>query len=538
MLIHEITEDNYLEERQKGQKELDIKFKIFDSLSKRKKGDKELIETFGKLFKDPTIWAYATLKDKQGKPLKTLPYQDEFINDVKRFVYVVASNQVGKTYGMCIKVLHHALHVPNASVLVISKSEQQAVMVLDEIKWMMNRARIDYKPVIGEIENRTELHIKGPQGSVSVIRCFPPTMSVLGFPATLIICDEINFWEKINELAPIEYYDQVLEPRTNMTKNWTHPFLTMGQIVFISNPNGKKGIGWRTFNSDDRFNCYRYCWLAYPENTMEEYNSARKRLPSYRFASIYAAEHVSADGGFITEDQYEEFTKADVPLIIPSGSVLYLGGDFAGEDVRSRNRDYNVLLGVVREGKVAKLVYAREWPANTNKKVIYAEIDRLGKNYTIGKFAYDKVGVGDKVKNDLIDRGILNEYQIEPLTYSLQNKSEVFINLQSYFEQGRIQGKEIVKLREQLMALEVIQKEGSPHLKIHHRTEGIRDDWPDSLANAVWAARFDSPPVSAQFVRYEQSAKQEKEDLSECKHYFLKHTPEGELECKSCGEEL
>ena len=340
--------------------------------------------------------------------------------DSKDHSYLITKNFVvtHNTFAICVKGLHHALHVPNASVVIVSKSEQQAVMVLDEIKWLMKRARIDYSEQVGEIENRTELHLKGPRGSISVIRCFPPTTSVLGFPATLEMLDEINFWEKIGELSPIEYYDQVLEPRTNMTKSWSHPFLTMGQIIFISNPNGKRGIGWRTYSSDNRFNCYKYCWLAYPENTLEEYNEAKKRLPSYRFASIYAAEYVSAEGGFITLDQYNLFANWNIPLTIPPGSILFLGGDFGGEDIKSKNRDLNVLYGVVQVENTnapnfprIRVVYRKEWPSGTKKSLIYAEIARLNEmeEITIAKFAYDKVGVGDKLKNDLIDQGILSE---------------------------------------------------------------------------------------------------------------------------------
>lgn len=546
MLIHQINEKNYLEEREKGKAELDAKFLAYDKL-KQVAETVPLTRQLAKQFRDPTVWAYATLFDKQGNALKLTPYQDKFINDNHRFVHITASNQIGKTFAMCIKALHHAMHVPNASVLIISKSEQQAVMILDEIKWLMRRARLNYSEHIGDIENRTELHLKGHDQSVSVIRCFPPTTSVLGFPATLIVCDEIAFWEKAGELSPTEYYDQVLEPRTNMTKSWTHEFLTLGQIVFISNPNGKKGIAWRSYSEDERFHCYMYCWLAYPANTLEEYQKAKKRLPAYRFASIYAAEYMSAEGGFIKFEQYQAFANYNVPMIIPPGSTIYLGGDFSGEDVRSKSRDLNVLYGVVQvENKNSpmfpriRLVYRKEWQSGTKKSIIYEEIRRLAglPEVTIGKFAYDKVGVGDKVKNDLIDQGILSEYQIESLTYSLPNKSDVFINLQSIFELGMIEGVDIPKLREQIMGLEVKQPEGSTHLKIHHRTEGLHDDEPDALANACWAAkRLSSVPVSASFVRHNTDEKLPEEEKP-CRHEFLLPTSWGGLECKSCGEEL
>ena len=538
MLIHQITESNYEQERKIGETELKAKFYKYDSLINIPDSKWQIANAL----KDPTVWAYATLKDPNtNNPLKLYPYQDKFINDKNRFVYVTAANQIGKTFAICIKALHHALHVPNASVIIVSKSEQQAVKVLDEIKWMMRKSHINYEERIGDIENRTELHLNGPNESIGVIRCFPPTNTVLGFPATLLIGDEINYWEKAGELSPVEYYDQVLEPRTNMTKSWKHPFLTMGQIIFISNPNGKQGIGWRTYSEDSRFNNYVYCSLAYPLNTLEEYNGCKKRLSPHRFSSIYAAEYVSADGGFITIDQYNEFAKSNISLSIPMGSVLYLGGDFSGEDVKSKDRDANLLYGVVQiplndqyNRCKLRVVYRKSWPSGTKKQTIYDEIKRLGNlpEVSIARFDYDKVGVGDKVKNDLIDQQILNEYQIESLTYSLQNKSDVFIHMQGLFEQHMIEGRDIDELRNQLMSLEVKQLEGSPHLKIHHRTETIHDDECDSLANACWAARrINSVPVSVKVLNTNPMDK-----ILDCRHLRMKHTPEGELECLGCGD--
>lgn len=547
-IIKVINEQNYLEERKIGQDELDRKFKLLDDLNNKSISELDLKKELAELFKDPTIWAYGTLRDKQGDPLRLWPYQDSFVNDRNRFVQVTASNQIGKTYGMIVKALHHAIHVPNASVVVVSRSEQQAIMILDEIKWMMKRAKMPYQELVGDIENRTELHIEGPDNTVAVIRCFPPTTSVLGFPATLEILDEVGFWEKVGDLTPTEYYDQVLEPRTNQTKNWSHSFLTMGQICFISNPNGQQGLMWRTHSEDDRFNKYVFCWLSCHYNTMEEYNLARDRLPSYRFASIYAAEYVSVDGGFITLDDYRKFAKYDVPMAVPNGCSLFLGGDFAGEDVKSKARDGNVLYGAIHVPNPdnplfpkTRVVYRKIWPSGTPKNLVYAEIERLSKIASISRFAYDKVGVGDSVKRDLIERGILNEYQIESLTYSLPNKSDVFLNLKSMFKQDLVEGRDIPELREQLLSLKVEQPDGSVHLKIHHKREGIHDDEPDALANVCWVARLvDSPPVSVSIIRTDSAEETHNRKTGECKHPARHHDKFGNLICsnKDCLEEL
>lgn len=503
MIIDEINETNFLEKRSEGQVELNAKFAAWDRLGKLKNSMplEEFHKKAGWAFRDPSIWAYGTLKDKEGKRLEVHPFQDRIMNDKNRFVHVHAANQIGKTWAAAdIKGLHHAIHVDNASVMAISSREDQAIGILDEMKWMMKRARIDYDEMIGEISNRTELHIYTKKDAVSVIRTFPPTLAILSFPATFIIMDEDNFWKKIDELTPVEYYDQCIEPRTNATKTWKHPFLTMGQIMGISNPNGQQGLGWRCLEDDERYNNYIYCWLANPNNTLEEYLLHKRRLPPHRFASVYAATYTSAEGGFITLEQYNAFAEYNRTLRIDLSKVLYLGGDVASEDPKGKNTDWNTLYGVQqieRYEKDAKerlprvgLVYRKEWKPATRTTEIYAEIKRLvNLGYNI-KFAYDKVGVGDKIKNDLIDRGILSRHNIEVLTYSLPNKSDVYINLQTMFEQGLIEGRDIPKLREQLFGLKVEQPLGSVHLKIHHKTSGIKDDEPDALANACWAARF------------------------------------------------
>ena len=383
--------------------------------------------------------------------------------------------------------------------MIISSKEDQAIGILDEMKWMLKRAKVDFEGFKGNVDNRTEMQIEISKTNTAVARTFPPTTAILSFPATLVIMDEDNFWEKIGELEPVDFYDQCIEPRANTTKDWEHPFLTMGQIVGISNPNGQQGLGWRCL-SDERFNNYIYNWLARPANKLEEYKFHKRRLPSYRFASIYAATYEDVAGGFITHDQYESFASYKHRLIIPRDKTLYLGGDFASEDPKGKGTDWSVLYGVIQLDRVEKdaldrvsrikVVYMNEWKPGTETRVIYDEIRRLTKSgISIAKFAYDKVGIGDKVSNDLIDRGILSKYNIEVLTYSLPNKSDVYINFQALFEQGLIEGTDLPKLREQLFGLKVEQPLGSVHLKIHHKTEGIKDDHPDALANACYAAK-------------------------------------------------
>lgn len=523
MIIEEINEENYTQQLILGQIEADEKFARWDKLGKIK--DTILLDEFKAkasiLFKDPFIWAYALLKDKQNNQLRCYPFQNKIMSDPHRFIHITAANQIGKTWAMVIKALHHALHVNNASVMIISRSEDQSKAILDEIKWMMNRARLDFSLFEDTVTNRFEYHLKSPDKiGTSVIRVFPPTLAILSFPATLIIMDETGFYEKDINLDPIEYYQQCVEPRTNATKNWKHPFLTMGQIVSITNPNGQDGLAWWLHNNEN-YHQYVYCWLANPNNTIEEYKQKRLELPPIRFASVYAAEYLLNSGGFITLDQYERFKSYNSVLAIPPGEI-YLGGDFASEEPKSKNTDWSVLYGVVRAPNKAypqnhriRVVYRKEFPPKTKREEIYNEIERIKKlqGVYISKFAYDKVGVGDSVKNDLIGRGILTESQLEPMTYSLPNKSDAYLSFQALFLQDMIEGTHIPKLQEQLLALKVEQPTGSPHIKVHHKTEGVKDDEADALCNACFVAKQGFGSVYTNFIQKAKPSSEEDEVL-------------------------
>ncbi len=534
-IIQEINESNYSKIYNVEIENLNKKFKLVHSFE-GSSGSRESLEKWGNLMRDPTCWAYAYLKDKQGNPLKLYPFQDRLINDKERFVLCAAANQIGKTIALCVKALHHTCYVPNSFVVLVSKSEDQATRILDEIKWLMRFGRLDFERIKDEVDNRTELHLKSKEDSgVSIVKCVPPTTSALGIPATLIGMDELGFWE-VKTMDEIKYFYQVLETRTNSTKNWKHPFLTMGQIVGISNPNGQRGLFWHLWDKDGRFNRYRFSWLARPENTIEEYLERKKFLLNDIFDSSYAAVFSSASGSFITEEEYNNALRNAYDLKIPPGFQLFLGGDFAGEDTSSRGVDLSALVGQIRVpgNPLSKLrmVYFKVFPPRTKKNEIYNEIRTLAQKNTV-MFAYDKVGVGDSVKNDLIEKNILSPIQIMNLTYSLPNKSEVYWNLKNLFEQKRLEIRDIPQLKEQILGLR-FQKTGGGYLsngimqsyiKIHHRSEKIHDDIADAFANSCFAAKEGTPDYEYKWIPSKKSV----DELPRPKKYSQR------VLCKSCG---
>ena len=183
MILDEINESNFLKKRKEGEEELQAKFDSWDRLGKLK--NSMSVEEFKKkaayLWRDPTIWAYAVLRDKENKPLRVHPFQDKIMNDSNRFVHVHAANQIGKTWALAIiKGLHHLFYVNNASIMIISSKEDQAIGILDEMKWMIKRAKVNYEGFVGDVYNRTEMQVEVTKNNISVARTFPPTTFILG----------------------------------------------------------------------------------------------------------------------------------------------------------------------------------------------------------------------------------------------------------------------------------------------------------------------------------------------------------------------
>jgi len=516
MIIQEINEKNFEKIIEQDKHIVEDKFSQIKSFEDCSSGEKEAQEKWGRLMQDPTCFAYAYFQDPEGNSLKLYPFQDRFINDKHRFVLCVAANQIGKTLALCIKALHHACYVPNAFVLIVSRSEDQATHILDQIKNFMRFApNYSFDEIKDEVDNRTELHIKSKKGSgIAVIKCIPPTSSVLGYRATLIILDEVGFWE-IKTIDDTKYFYQYLETRTNSTKDWKHEFLTMGQIIAISNPNGQQGLLWNLWQNDKRFHKYRFCWLAKPTNKLDGYLEKKDNLPSDVFDSSYAAVFNSAAGGFITQKELDDACKTEHLFKINKDEPFFLGGDFTGDDTYTRDIDLSVLYGVQKteDGEI-KIVYCKEFEPRTPKTEICEEIKRLNETYNIQLFAYDKIGVSDSILNYLIDNNILTEEQIEPLTYSLPQKSSVYSNLKLLFEQRSIKIPNfdgLNQLKEQLMNLKFV-KTSSGHLKIHGAGKVIiksgraefkeekHDDHADAFANACYAARLETSSPSAKWV--------------------------------------
>lgn len=457
-------------------------------------GTEEQIAYTMQLLEDPTIYMYAFFKDKDMNPLKLYPYQDIIINDPWKRILFAAANQIGKSFTLCCKATHYALTHPGTTTLMISKTLPQSKDLLRQIKRLLDSSTLEYKAQIGDSDNKTEIYFRhyndeGEELTQSRIICVPATEAALGYPADLLLIDEIAFYEDGRY-----FYFQIAQPRTYTTK---------GQIICFSNPNGQMGVFWELFNDED-FHKYNFNFLDKPGNTIEEYESLRRKLTRQEFDSTVNAVFTDPEGGFISlaeRNRMQEQRENYKPVV--ATRPLYIFFDFA----KSKDRTVRI-IGVPIAGKSddwAPMVYIYEmfeYPLGTPYSDIVDELQELTKTYgsnMIAMVGWDNTGVGKGIE-DFINRIQQVGIPAVPVEYSLENKSRMYTLFKLLIEQGRIKIPFVPECDKQLAQLRFKRTERN-QLKVHHESEADRDDYPDALAGICsLIISPDSPPITCEVI--------------------------------------
>ena len=421
------------------------------------------------LLEDPTIFAYAFLKDDNGNQYKCFPYQDIILNDPNRYICVVGSFQIGKTDVLRIKALHYAWSNPGKTVLLVSKTLPQSTNTLLRMKDMLRRSTLPGKRLMdGMPDNKTELYLKCDDEGIiySRVICVPATEAALGYTADLGLADEIATYEQ-----GVDFYERIFETRTNSTK---------GQIIVISNPRGQKGILWKLYNNP-RFSTYRFAFLSRPDNTKEELEQKRKDLGvEYNFREYYMAEFLTARGGFLSPTEINDAAQEDYIERLEETTPIYVFVDLA------KKHDHSVIIvGKInydkqKDEESLEVIWTKEFALNTDYSVVGAEMKRIYNHYNVRGIGCDQTGVGESFTDLLRNEGV----SLQGIIFSLSNKSKMYTDLKMLFEQRRIKIPNDEEFKKQLGSLNFKRTTGG-QLQVHHENENDLDDYPDALAGLI-----------------------------------------------------
>ena len=161
-------------------------------------------------------------------------------------------------------------------------------------------------------------------------------------------------------------------------------------------------------------------------------------------------------------------------------------------------------------------VYVKAWMEiqgdNWNEQ--YDMIKDFLNNFNVVRVVMDATGVGDAIYDRL--RANLN-YEVVPFVFSKQGKSDLYKNLNAEIRAQRVhypadeETQETHEYKKFVQQFYDLEKGYSGQLMVvqHPAVAGAHDDYPDSLALAVWGARGDtvSKPVTEKQRLFEGTAK-------------------------------
>ena len=231
----------------------------------------------------------------------------------------------------------------------------------------------------------------------------------------------------------------------------------------------------------------------------------------------------------------EEFEKNNVEKYLERQSCDYTATHVAGIDIGGKGD--STVITVVEVDWDMPVVLETTQDLETGEDLTYTAYNTYVKDW------YEIIGEADyEVQFDMIMEYLHNfnivrivvdatkeaslahrlranlPYEVIPFVFSTKSKSDIYKHLVAEIDTGRakcpggqqtVQTTEYKKFMEQLAELQ--KSYSGTHLVVRHSTEGIHDDYPDSLCLAVWGCSMSYQPdnTETQVNRFTQKTKTE-----------------------------
>jgi hypothetical protein len=482
---------------------------------------------YGSMLLDPTTFSYLHFR-VDGKPLKLYAYQDMILNDMHRFKYFEAANQIGKSLALDAQAARNLIwdHGHSHNEAIVSKSLPQSTFQMRRIKSLLNTMpEINWKDVPGSTDSLSviSVDILGDDKKVkysNMLICAPCTEGLLGYDLHDLDLDEFEFWDDV-ENGLQYFYEQIAQPRTYTTK---------GHITVFSNPNGKDNFGavltnQRLINGNRKWHVYNFNYLDKPGNTIEEYEQLKKELPRHRFESTVAAIRSISDRNYFSPDEIERSYDATLNDLKMIGKQPFFFLDVGAKHDQSvltgcyidypdgDTQPFHIYLPVIHCYPVgyplSRVVGSTSLQQDSDgwhyEKSVKEYLEEWSKDGTSPVFGCDVTG----------NSGIIPLFETcgifpEDVVFSGPQKSGMYQRFKWLMEKGKVHRIASKEFDYQLSHLEM-QKSGRGYLLIHHETEDDLDDVPDSIAGLIFLAdprddKFATPSVK---VFYETEKKAE-----------------------------
>lgn len=390
--------------------------------------------------------------------------QKKFHDSNKRFRILMCGRRWGKTLALGAESAQALIKKPNQLGWVVAPTYELSKKLFREVYWFFHK----YLPNQIAFSSEREQIIKLHNGSMLQGKTADNPVSLIGEGLNFLILDE---GARIKE----DTWNEALRPTLTDKQGWA---------VFISTPKGKNWFYnlWKKGQDVDEtdYQSWKFSTLSNPYIKAEEVDQARDSLPNLIFKQEYEAEPLSEEDMLFPTELIASCVK-DIPKLQDPSTLkkYYLGVDFArmGQD-----SSVFVVAELQQNRKDIEIVHIEE----TKHKLLVDAIGRikaLHRKFNFDRIYLDETGIGagpsDILKEEL-------RITIVPITFTQKMKEDLYSNLKKIMELGRLKFNEHDKLMYQLLDLRY-EYGSNGMLKIHHSDHGY-DDYPDSLALAVWFA--------------------------------------------------
>ena len=395
------------------------------------------------------------------------PYQLDFLLSCLVCLRVIGifARQTGKTTMIALFSLYIALQRDNFIILIIAPTDRQAGELFTRIANYAKNSGI----VAPFIENCTLREIRFTNGSV--IRAMPTGDfgdNIRGQTADLIILEESSY-------IKTKIVNQVIMPMIASKGE-------QGRVIQIGTPFFKNHFYEASL--DEKYAVHQYDYMHCPMISEDFIDDQKKNLTTVEFTMEYLAKFIDETDSYFSNALIEA-CKGDYEFIQPLEDCHPKSRFFLGVDFARMGQDKSVFIIIEKrwDTHVMRIADIME----TKHKLLTDAIGRiqiLHQKYRFEKIYLDETGMGagpsDVLKEKL-------GAKIEPITFTMKSKQDIFGNLKVLFENGKLQLPEHKKLIYELLDLKY-EITSSGNMKIHHSDRG-HDDYADALALACYYFR-------------------------------------------------
>ena len=416
---------------------------------------------------DPSLFSEVFLDHK------LFPYNKKYVNCQDRFIVYRSGRQVGKTMSTAVKAIHFAFFAPlmlktikhECIILIAAPTQNQASIMFGRIRDLIMKNELLRGYVVRDTQTEITLKFLDNTGKTTIItRATGETgITLRGYSPHVIIADECSFI-KTDILRAFLPSGLATKARVWLTST---PFSKAGyfyEASMNSKPNNPDGM-WTEFHVKSTDNPLVQEDPAFVDEI--------KRLTKEEYVQEVEGEFLDIGDSLIPQSLIKEAINDK----LPKGRISY----YMGVDVARTGRDETVYTIVGLDESDHVFVEEVDSESQSNIVNVAGRCKELADKYRVVTIFADETGLG----GGLIDLGREQGLPMRGVTFTLQEKAEMYKNLRLLFENHRITMSQINKMVFQLS-----------YLRREYTETGImkiksdeHDDYPDSLALACKAAQ-------------------------------------------------